>query len=175
MCVKLIVSCTVHQHTHKVSTVLTPRVHAPSSKYCLLCVLHTLCALQGVTNEVMILGSASEEEGEFSDLDVSFDSSRSIYIPTPQRNLWANRISLSVPIPDRVCFVELKQLDSFVQQINSCRHCVTPGCSGDLVPSSVKTIGLGGAVSITFSCNAMVVLCNTFHSKVLSNVMVRQK
>ena len=30
---------------------------------------------------------------------------------------------------------------------------MTPGCSGVLVPSSVKKSGLGGAVSITFSCS----------------------
>lgn len=117
--------------------------------------MHTPYALQDVTSVVKVLEGAvttSEEEGEFTDIDVSFESSQSIYIPTPQKNLWANRISLSVPMPDRVCFVELKQLDSFVQQLNACRRCATPGCSGDLVPSSVKLSGLGGAVSITFTC-----------------------
>ena len=57
------------------------------------------------------------------------------------------RERVNVPMPDKVCFVELKQLDSFVQQLNACRHCATPGCSGDL---SVKTSGLGGAVCVTF-------------------------
>ena len=76
--------------------------------------------MQSVYNAVKVLGGAiatNEEEGEFSDIDVSFDSSQSVYIPTPQKNLWARRISLDVPIPNKVAFVELKQLDSFVQQI----------------------------------------------------------
>ena len=116
-------------------------------------------ALQSVDNAVEVLGgeihtvATSEEEGEFSEIDVSFESSQSVYIPTPQKNLWARRISLDVPMPNKVAFVELKQLDSFVQQMNACRRCATPGCSGDLVPSSVKTSGLGGAVSITYSCD----------------------
>ena len=110
--------------------------------------------------------TTSEEEGEFTDVNVSFESSQSIYIPTPQKNLWAHRITRDVPIPDRVCFVELKQLDSFVQQLNACRHCSTPGCSGDLVPSHVKTIGLGGAVSITFSCSGCLMHHIPFESSV---------
>ena len=132
-----------------------------------LCV-HTLYALQGVTNAVKVQGSVvmtSEEEGEFSDMDVSFESSQSLYIPTPQKNLWAHRVSLKVPLQDKVAFVELKQLDYFVQQMNACWRCATPGCSGDLVPSSVKTSGLGGAVSITFS--AMVAFGITFSLKAL--------
>ena len=56
-------------------------------------------ALQSVNNAVEVLGNeitTSEEEGEFSDIDVSFKSSQSVYIPTPQKNLWAHRVSLSV-------------------------------------------------------------------------------
>ena len=101
-------------------------------------------------NAVKVVVTTSEEEGEFSDLDVSIESSQSIYIPTPQKNLWAHRISFDVPVPNKVCFIELKQLNSFVQQLNTCRRCVTPGCSGDLFPFSVKTSGLGGVVTITF-------------------------
>ena len=97
--------------------------------------------------------SDKEEEGEFSDLDVSFVSDGSIYIPTPQKKVWGPRASLEVPIPDSVCFLKLKQLNTFVQDLNACRRCATPGCSGILVPSSVKKSGLGGAVSITFSCS----------------------
>ena len=97
--------------------------------------------------------NSGNEEGEFSDLDVSFVSNQSIYIPTPQKTLWAHRVSLEVPIPDSVCFLELKQLNTFIQLLNASRRCVTPGCSGILIPSSVKMSGLGGAISITFSCN----------------------
>ena len=97
--------------------------------------------------------NSGNEKGEFSDLDVSFVSNQSFYIPTPQKTLWAHRVSLEVPIPDSVCFLELKQLNTSVQLLNASRCCVTPGCSGILIPSSVKMSGLGGAISITFSCN----------------------
>ena len=50
-------------------------------------------------------------------------------------------------LPKRAC-------SHFVQQLNASRRCVTPGCSGILIPSSVKMSGLGGAISITFSCNS---------------------
>ena len=64
--------------------------------------------------------------------------------------LWENRVCVKVPIPDKMCFLELKQLKSFVELLNSVRCCVTPGCSGALVPSVVRSIGLDGAISITF-------------------------
>ena len=57
--------------------------------------------------EIDVSGSAvtfgKEEEGEFSDLDVSFVSDGSIYIPTPQKEVWGPCASLEVPIPDSVC------------------------------------------------------------------------
>ena len=96
--------------------------------------------------------TSSDEEGELSvdDLDTS------LYIPTPTK---LRRVCVKVPIPDKMCFLELKQLESFVELLNSVRRCVTPGCSGALVPSAIKSIGLGGAISITFSCNH----CSTHH------------
>ena len=39
--------------------------------------------------------NSGNEEGEFSDLDVSFVSSQSICIPTPQKTLWAHQVSLT--------------------------------------------------------------------------------
>ena len=51
-----------------------------------------------------------------------------------------------------MCFLELKQLEYFVEVLNSIQRCVTPGCLGALVPSTLKSIGLSGAISITFSC-----------------------
>ena len=111
----------------------------------------------------------SGKEGDFycSDLDSSFVSSQScdsIYIPTPQKKLWEHHISVEVPVPDSVCFLELKQLNALVEQLNSCRRCVTPGCSGALVPSSVKKSGLGGAISITLSCSGYLLHHFSFES-----------
>ena len=47
----------------------------------------------------------------------------------------------------------LPQLERFVQSINTIRGCKTPNCAGALVPVAVKSRGLGGALSITFTCN----------------------
>ena len=100
--------------------------------------------------------TSGDEEGE---LHVSVDdlhvdtSSESLYIPTPTKVLWEHWVCVKVLIPDKMCFLELKQLETFVELLNSVRCCVTPGRSGVLIPSAVKSIGLGGAVSITFSCN----------------------
>ena len=38
--------------------------------------------------------------------------------------------------------------------INEIRHCVTPGCKGQLVPLSVDTKCLGDAVKIYYGCDA---------------------
>ena len=37
--------------------------------------------------------------------------------------------------------------------INEIRHCVTPSCKGQLVPLSVDTKCLGGAVKIYYGCD----------------------
>jgi hypothetical protein len=50
-------------------------------------------------------------------------------------------------MPRKVCFMDMVQLDKFVNQICSCN---TPGCRGLLVPASVRCSGLGGAVSISY-------------------------
>ena len=46
--------------------------------------------------------SGKEEEGEFFYLDVSFVSDGSIYIPTPQNEVWGPRACLEVPVLDSV-------------------------------------------------------------------------
>ncbi len=47
----------------------------------------------------------------------------------------------------------LPQLEKIVQSVNTIRGCKTPICAGALVPVAVKSRGLGGALSITFTCN----------------------
>ena len=37
--------------------------------------------------------------------------------------------------------------------MNQIRCCATPGCKGALCPIHVKSLGLGGALSITYACN----------------------
>ncbi len=87
-------------------------------------------------------------------LDSSFLSqsdSGSLYMPSPQK-AFLNVIK-PVEMPNKLCFVNLRQLDQFVQQMNKIRRCCTPGCGGDLVPLSIKTKSLGGAVSIPYACS----------------------
>lgn len=52
-----------------------------------------------------------------------------------------------------ICFMDLNQFDKFIKQVNEIRSCATPGCEGALTPVYVKSVGLGGAVSISCTCN----------------------
>ena len=47
----------------------------------------------------------------------------------------------------------LSQLDKFVEQLNSIRRCITPECNGILIPVHVRSTGLGGALSVSYTCN----------------------
>ena len=49
--------------------------------------------------------------------------------------------------------MDLNQFDKFIQQVNEIRCCTTPGCKGALTPVYVKSVGLGGSVSISCTCN----------------------
>ena len=111
-------------------------------------------------------GNSDEKEGDMS-LDSSFTSmysNESLYIPTPQKRIRDN--FPIIPIPNTMCFLELKQLENFIHQLNSIRCCSTQGCTGVLIPSTVKSIGLGGAVSISFTCNG----CFLHHAHFESSV-----
>ena len=74
----------------------------------------------------------------------------SLYIPTPERSL---KTLNPIVIPEKILVVSLKQLNVFVETINSVRCCVTPGCNGILVPVSLQSKGLGGTVNISYVCN----------------------
>ena len=41
----------------------------------------------------------------------------------------------------------------FVDSINKIRGCKTQGCDGNLVPVVVKSIGMGGGLSVWFGCD----------------------
>ena len=51
-----------------------------------------------------------------------------------------------------LCFLDLSQLDEFVERLNEIRQCPEPACRGNLVPTSVKR-GIGGAATITYNCD----------------------
>ena len=55
-------------------------------------------------------------------------------------------------VPSNICFVDLTQLDKFMKQIVRVRVCTTLGCEGSLTPIQVKSIGQGGAISISYIC-----------------------
>ena len=44
----------------------------------------------------------------------------------------------------------------FVDSINKIRGCKTPGCDGNLVPVAVKSIGMGGGLSVWFGYDGIV-------------------
>ena len=50
----------------------------------------------------------------------------------------------------------LRQLDMFMKQLNEVHMYATPGCKGKLTPVRVKSVGLGGAVSIGYNCTGCV-------------------
>ena len=49
--------------------------------------------------------------------------------------------------------MDLNQFDKFIKQVNEIHCCCTPGCKGALTPVYVKSVGLGGTVSISCTCN----------------------
>ena len=48
--------------------------------------------------------------------------------------------------------MSLKQLNVFVETVNSVRCCVTLGCNGILVPVSLQSKRLGGTVNFSYVC-----------------------
>ena len=87
-----------------------------------------------------------------SDVPFTIESADdSVHLPTPPPLI--RRTLKAVTIPQKVCFMDLAQLDKFIEQVNHIRSCVTPGCMGELTPVKVSSVGLGGAVSIKYNCN----------------------
>ena len=117
-------------------------------------------------------GNSDEKEGDMSVtmldsflcLNVMRRDHCTFQPPPPQKRIRDN--FPIIPISNKVCFLELKQLDSFVQQLNTVRSCLTPGCKGVLAPLTVKNTGLGSAVSICFSCNDCFLQHTHFESSV---------
>ena len=77
----------------------------------------------------------------------------SIDLSTPPPPFIICRTIQAVSVPQKVCLMDLTQLDNFVKQLNSMRMCATQGCMGELTPVKVSTFGLGGAVSIKYNYN----------------------
>ena len=67
-------------------------------------------------------------------------------------------------IPKKLCFVDVTCPQNFIDQVNEIRRCTTPGCDGKIVPTEVKSLGLGGAISIYYACNGCVMKFAEFES-----------
>ena len=81
-----------------------------------------------------------ESDEETDSLNVTVESNDgSLYIPTPRRKV-RERIENTSIIPSSICFMDLKQLNKFIKQVNQIR-CATPGCKGALCPIHVKALG----------------------------------
>ena len=63
------------------------------------------------------------------------------------------KIPVGIAPLNSVCFMELSQLEMFIDSINRIRGCKTSNCDGNLVPISVKSVGLGGGLCIRYGCN----------------------
>ena len=107
--------------------------------------------------------SECSESGESSAVTYS-EPEDSLYIPTPDR---PRTVVRPIDLPARLCFIELSQLGSFVSTVNQIRTCTMSGCKGNLAPVAVKCRGLGGAVTVRYSCDGCGLKGATFeaHSK----------
>ena len=76
----------------------------------------------------------------------------SIHLSTPPPQFICNHTLQAVSVPQKVCFMDLTQLDKFIKQLNSMRMCATQGCMGERTVK-VSTFGLEGAVSIKYNYN----------------------
>ena len=94
--------------------------------------------------------SSTEEDGLEISLEENEVNNDSLYVPTPITSL--KKLN-PIVIPEKILVVSLKQLNVFVETINSVHCCVTPGCNGILVPVSLQSKGLGGTVNISYVCN----------------------
>ena len=65
----------------------------------------------------------------------------SVHLATPPPPFRCSRTIQPVSVPQKVCFMDLTQLDKFIKQLNSMRMCATEGCKGELT------------VSIKYKCN----------------------
>ena len=118
-----------------------------------------VCEIDNSLDHAVPFEMSDSESGDDNlyDVDTSFVSevsSGSLYLPTPQK--LAKQSLPIVPMPKKICFMDLTSLDNFIEQLNQIRKCTTPGCDGKIVPMSIESIGLGGAINIRYTCSGCV-------------------
>ena len=119
-------------------------------------------SLEGVCgeNECEFVEASCESECDDSFEGESWESepetNDTLYIPTPERHGKVRPMEL----PNKLGFIALPQVGRFLEMVNNIRGCKTPGCTGNLVPVSVDSQGLGGSFSILCYCDG----CSLKHS-----------
>lgn len=108
--------------------------------------------------DVDSLGAESTDDSVISDSSMSGSDNDSLYVPTPERPLPIK--TSRIDLPRKMVFMDLSKLDEFIDAINKIRGCNTPQCDGALIPVNVKSSGLGGAISICYSCSK----CSSKHA-----------
>ena len=79
-----------------------------------------------------------------------FRSTCSVYAPGSRQDIKGRK-----PVAVNQCYFmgESTQITDLITQINSSCLCKTTGCSGTLIPYELKSVGLGGALEISYICN----------------------
>ena len=114
-----------------------------------------------LTNESNVGEESTDVFGD-SESDVGVIDNDSVYIPTPERPI-QSKVS-RVDLLNKVAFMEVSQLEKFVESINKIRGCKTPQCEGDLIPVKVTSSGLGGSISISYACSKCASKCALFET-----------
>ena len=89
------------------------------------------------SGDVDSLGMESTDDSD-SSVSVQVSDNDSLYIPTPERPLPLK--ASCVDLPHKMVFMDLSQLDQFVDTINKLRGCKTPRCDGALIPINVNSL-----------------------------------
>ena len=68
------------------------------------------------------------------------------------------RLPLDTKPSQKLCLVDTAQLGMFIDQINTIRHCSTPGCKGSLTQIMSKSKVLGGSMHISYVCSECMIV-----------------
>ena len=96
-----------------------------------------------VTSTDSILASGTETETV---------SSSSEYCPTPLKKAYVSPVDLG----NSIFLCQMTQLQQFIDQINDITVCYTQHCIGKLVPTNVRSVGLGGCAVVNFHVVSVV-------------------
>ena len=69
-----------------------------------------------------------------------------------------------------MAFMDLAEHEKFMSVVNSVRGCKTPNCTGKLFPVELKSVGLGGSLSITYGCDGCQLQSATFTTSSASEI-----